>query len=384
VVQSLVLNNASSADFSGVVDLLADSLLVTKGDAVVVKADNKVLASEWCDTNGDGVIDVLSIETALKAGTSQRLAFIKPSDLDKVETAKKTQAELWHKTTGKFKDGKYVGGGNFSRFDSLRVPDGFTDHAYFIKYEGPGWESDKVGYRLYLDWRNAIDVFGKRTPEPVLQQVGLDGYESYHHLQNWGMDVLKVGKSLGIGSTAWWDGEKAIRVEQTDSVTCKIIADGKLRSQVQICYNGWQFQDEKVDLLSLKSIVAGSRMTHEYLRFNQPVANICTGMRKEANTEKISILSAGLKWGCLAIWGQQSLNNDYLGLAVIYPLRSEPVVTEDANSHVVVFQKESKHIEYYFLAAWELEQNGITTREAFVRYLEEQLALLEQPVTCNY
>ncbi|MCU4158018.1 DUF4861 domain-containing protein [Carboxylicivirga sp. A043] len=383
-VQSLTLNNSSSADFNGVVNLQADSLLAQKGSAVVIKAGQTILPSQWSDTDGDGTVDVLSIETHLKAGDAQSLTLISSSELAKQVTVKKTQAELWHKTTGKFKDGKYVGGGNFSRFDSLRVPDGFTDHAYFIKYEGPGWESDKVGYRLYLDWRNAIDVFGKRTAEPVLHQVGLDGYESYHHLQDWGMDVLKVGKSLGIGSTAWWDGEKAIRVEQTDSVSCKILSDDNLRSQVRIWYNGWQLQDEKVNIISLKSIDAGSRMTREYLSFNKPVANICTGIRKEPDTEKISLISAAQQWGCLATWGAQSLNNDQLGLAIIYPLLYETKITEDEHSHVVVFQKASKNVEYYFLAAWELEQNGITSREAFVSYLDEQLTLLEQPVTCIY
>lgn len=39
----------------------------------------------------------------------------------------------------------------------------FRDHAYYIKYERPGLESDKVGYRFYFDQRNAIDVFGKKT-----------------------------------------------------------------------------------------------------------------------------------------------------------------------------------------------------------------------------
>ncbi len=383
-VQSLTLNNSSSADFNGVVNLQADSLLVLKGSAVVIKAGQTIVPSQWSDINGDGTLDVLSVEIQLKAGDSQPITLINSSESGHHQALKKTQAELWHKTTGKFKDGKYVGGGNFSRFDSLRVPDGFTDHAYFIKYEGPGWESDKVGYRLYLDWRNAIDVFGKRSSELVLDQVGLDGYESYHHMQDWGMDVLKVGKSLGIGSTAWWDGEKAIRVEQTDSVSCKILSDGNLRSQVKIWYNGWQLQDEKIDLVSLKSIDAGSRMTREYLSFNKPVANVCTGIRKEADTEKIGLISANRNWGCLATWGQQSLNKDYLGLAVIYPLQYEPSVTEDKHSHVVVFQKASKSVEYYFLAAWELEQNGITTREDFINYLEDQLTLLEQPVSYVY
>src|SRR5699024_10733179 len=77
---------------------------------------------------------------------------------------KRTQAELSIKKGGKFENREYIGG-KFENVDSLRVPDEHTDHSWFIRYEGPGWESDKVGYRFYLDWRNATDVFGKTTEE---------------------------------------------------------------------------------------------------------------------------------------------------------------------------------------------------------------------------
>lgn len=106
------------------------------------------------------------------------------------------------------------------------MPDEHTDHSYYIRYEGPGWESDKVGYRYYLDWRKAIDVFGKKTGDMVLQQVGQDGFDSYHELQDWGMDVLKVGNSLGVGSLGLFYEGKAIRVDKTDSVIVRIAENG--------------------------------------------------------------------------------------------------------------------------------------------------------------
>ena len=32
----------------------------------------------------------------------------------------------------------------------------------------------------------------------VLQDVGQDGYDSYHEMADWGMDVLKVGDAAGV------------------------------------------------------------------------------------------------------------------------------------------------------------------------------------------
>src|SRR5688500_11808476 len=129
---------------------------------------------------------------------------------------KRTQAELSHKVNGEWKEREYIGG-EFKNVDYLRVPPEHKDHSWFIRYEGPGWESDKVGYRFYLDQRNAVDVFGKIVSEPVLQKAGQDGFDSYHELQPWGMDVLKVAKSLGVGSIGTLTSSGAMRVEKTDS-----------------------------------------------------------------------------------------------------------------------------------------------------------------------
>ena len=134
---------------------------------------------------------------------------------------KRTQAELSHKVGGRFVNRVYEGG-EFQNVKYLRVPPEHTDHSLFIRYEGPGWESDKVGYRFYLDWRNAIDVFGKKVPDMVLQEIGQDDFESYHSMCPWGMDVLKVGESLGLGTLGMWYENKAERVAVTDSIICEI------------------------------------------------------------------------------------------------------------------------------------------------------------------
>ena len=69
-----------------------------------------------------------------------------------------------------------------------------------FQYEGIGWENDIVGFRNYLDLRNGIDIFGKRVPDMVLDEVDKDQNSHYHELGSWGMDILKVGTSLGAGS----------------------------------------------------------------------------------------------------------------------------------------------------------------------------------------
>ena len=77
----------------------------------------------------------------------------------KEATDVKTYAEISIKEGGHWEGRKYLEG-TFKNVDSVKVPAEHTDHSWYIRYEGPGWESNKIGYRLYLDWRNAIDIFG--------------------------------------------------------------------------------------------------------------------------------------------------------------------------------------------------------------------------------
>jgi len=286
-------------------------------------------------------------------------------------------AELWQKTGGKFVDRKYVGGGPFVEVDSIRVPDECADHSFFIKYEGPGWESNLVGYRFYLDWRNANDVFGKKTGKMVLENVGQDGYESYHNMQDWGMDNFKVGATLGIGSIAYWNGKAAERVAKTDSVICKILAKGPIRAMIQTNYYGWQTNDFKTSFTSFLSIDANSRLTKEVLIFDKAPSTICTGMIKDTTCQQIKIVEG--EWTAFGDWGKQSLNNDNLGLVVIVKNSSIIDFKTDNSNDVVVLKPENNKATWYFGAAWELEPNGIKTIDQFKSYISSQLELLNKP-----
>lgn len=296
---------------------------------------------------------------------------------------KRTQAEISIKKGGEFVNREYIGG-EFENIDSLRVPDEHTDHSWYIRYEGPGWESDKVGYRLYLDWRNATDIFAKTTDEIVLQKVGQDGFDSYHEMQDWGMDVLKVGKSLGIGSLSTFHNGKAIRVDKTDSVISKILENGAVYSSVQNDYYGWSVAGTSVNVLSKLSIHAGTRLSHyEVVLEGGDLDNISTGIGKDKKAKLYTSEGGNGKWGYIATYGDQSLNDDNLGLAVLFPNQRFIEFTEDEFSHVVKLKPESGKIDYYFLGAWELEPNGITNEKDFMDYVNKTAVELANPVEAS-
>ncbi|THH41811.1 DUF4861 domain-containing protein [Neolewinella litorea] len=378
-----VVNTQNVPHADGVVRLdLADVPILDPDTPVRFSVAGKNVPYQALDEDRDGRTDGYVLLLDLAAREQQTVAVHPLKEGEAVPNfPQRTQAELSHKINGRWQDREYLGG-TFRNVDSLTVPPEHTDHSWYLRYEGPGWESDLVGYRFYLDWRNATDVFGKRTTDMVLQDVGQDGFDSYHEPADWGMDVLKVGKALGVGSLATWHEAGALRVEQTDSVSAAIVANGPVESRIRTRYHGWTVGDRTTDVVSELSIHAGSRLTRHDVALSDPLDNLATGIVKLEQGEVLQGQAGD--WAYLATWGPQSLAGDLLGLAVLYRSSDLQQVTEDTHSHVVVLTPRDRQLTYYFLAAWEMDPQAIKTREAFTSYLEEQLQRLNAPLAPSF
>lgn len=305
------------------------------------------------------------------------------------EFKSRAYAEIAQKVDYEMKDGKYIGG-RYQNFDSLRVPDDHIDHNELYKYEGPGWESDKVGYRMYIDWRNRTDIFGNTTNDLVLKKVGVKDLfavtDSYHELQSWGMDVFKVNLTLGIGTYAMYsDTSKVglVSVESRDSVFVKIPENGPVLAGVHVDYYGWQVDDKKYDLSSDLSITAGSRLTKADLKITNNPECLITGFAKYEGTEFIKGTSSE-GWNYIGLYGTQSLNNDDLGIALFYNNNGLIKQTEDDANYIVELKPQDEKVQYYFCAAWEKEPNGIKNIDEFKEYLELVNSELNNPVKIEY
>lgn len=381
---SIEVKNTLNFERANTTILISSSELKThfpRAEAFAVYGDGKEVPSQLV-TEGPNAGLMVLIESINKAEIKQ--LSIKAISKDSVTVfPKRTQAELSIKEGGEWEGREYIGG-SFKNVDELRVPDEHTDHSWYIRYEGPGWESDLVGYRFYLDWRNATDVFGKTTSDMVLQDVGQDGFDSYHEQSDWGMDVLKVGKSLGIGSPAYFSEGNAIRIDSTDSIYSKVLVNGSIYSSVKTDYYGWEVADTKLDINSYYSIHAGSRLTYHHIDYTGEAENLATGIGKSDSAKLFTSKGSASAFGYMATYGNQSLNNDKLGLAVLFPAAHLKELTEDKYSDVVVLNPADNAIDYFFLAAWELEKEGITTQEDFLKYVEQTAKELANPLQVSW
>ncbi len=348
----------------------------------LIKNGNEVIPYQVI-TNEEGIKSICLVLN-LNANEEKILSVSYINEREEPYYPIRTYAELAMKPGNIYYDGKFRGN-SFVNVTKLKVPLIHTDHDALFKYEGPGWESEKVGYRFYLDWRNAIDIFGKKKDQLILANVGIHDTvakdDSYHSMQDWGMDIFKVGSSLGIGSLGMWYNGKVNMVSKTDSIYCEITKNGPIKSEVKTNYFGWRVGDNKYNLQAKLSITAGSRFTKNEIEISDNPHNIVTGIAKYSGTEFFRSNFTG-EWSYIALYGDQTLVGDIdkLGLAIFY--RNEDLIdlTEDNLSYIIKLRPMNGKTHYYFCAAWEQEENGIKNLEQFKEYLFQTQQLLNNPI----
>lgn len=285
-------------------------------------------------------------------------------------------AEISVKEGGKWEGCKYVGG-IYKNVQSLKNAPEHTDHSFDIRYEGPGFENKHIAYRLYLDWRNSIDIFGKYSDTIVLPKVGIEGSQSYHEKCEWGSDILNSGQGMGIGSIGRYLNNGVLHFNEVDSTLVKIENEKKF-SAVNVDYFGWKTANDKIDFKSKLTVVPEERFVKHTITPSKKIDGICTGIVKLNKLEVIKKTSDNKKWAYIATYGAQSVFSENLGMAIFYETTTVENSAEAVYDHLLLFKPTVNPISYYFLAAWEKEKAGIKTKEEFLAYLDKNLAILNK------
>ncbi|MCD8285491.1 MAG: DUF4861 domain-containing protein [Prevotellaceae bacterium] len=104
------------------------------------------------------------------------------------------------------------------------------------------WENDRAAFRMYsyllkrreASTGNGIDLWQKKKPEPVLQQMY--SLPNYHEESEWGVDGYNVnGLRLGCGAINHVTEGELLTHDPYDE--CLIVEDGALRSEFVVTYN---------------------------------------------------------------------------------------------------------------------------------------------------
>ena len=378
----------SRSDLSEKVELKVGMLPVLKQE------DGQLVPSQLDDLDTDGEWDEIAVLLDFEAGETKELQidFLEKGNYPEFE--KRTNLRLAIKQ----EDGSYK---EVDKYQALPCDDGFE---VIAQAESVNWENDKIAFRNYFDCRNVKDLFGKLKPGLILDKLSLPEMGSYHDLNDWGMDVLHCGSSLGAGGLALLKNDSLYRLGSTEVYQYVKITEGPVRSVFELRYEGWDVDGDELQAVERITIYPGKYWFESDVTVSgcpqgsQIVTGIVTSHLKR---EPFQFDAADFQ--CIGTHGVQSLNNDELGMAVIVPADEAGKIdrTTDINffklGYKTVPQKSFSNIisetyfigqkcqsnqpaKHYFFSVWGLDKEQWKSEEGFRNYITEEAEKLSQPV----
>ena len=282
------------------------------------------------------------------------------------------------------------------------------------------WENDRGAYRVYGpalqktgERSFGIDVWSKNTPELVVEQrywtedvVMMPTVEklrrenrlkgdslyrtiSYHHDHGRGMDLYKVGATLGCGTPALMDGDVLIYPYCFKSY--EVLDNGPLRTTVLLNYEKKAFNGDSITEHRLISLDKGSnfnRCTVWYTGMTKP-ARLASGVVIHSENKDGYVL--GDDYVAYADpTDNPRVNNCQLFVATLYPKNNvltvmlpfdQPSNGSEGHALGIVDGYKGERFTYYFGSAW--SKYDVRTMAEWQQRIAWTLRSLRQPLKVN-
>lgn len=378
-----VSNPAKTERKATPVVLQLDKYGIETKSAIVTNAEGKEIPSQLDDLNGDGKFDELCFITDLKKKEKQTFSIKLMADGKQKEYEPQVYAQMMltnKKIKSSNKQDLYI--------SSLTVENG-TNPYWMLHHHGPAFENEMVGYRIYFDHRQTVDIYGKYRKGLELKQTQFYP-DAEQKKAGFGDDVLWVGQTFGLGALRGWDGEKPQMLQDVDHRTQRIISRGPLRTIVEVIDEGWNTMNprkEKIDMKTKYTLYAGRRDCFVDISFNKPVPTyeLATGIINVKNSVEHSD-NKGLR-GC---WGTDwpvsekdsvGKKRETVGLGIRIPAKNvvkELPANKDNYPYVVGNMTDELHYNITFCS--DNESFGYHSAEEWFKYLDAWKEELEKPV----
>ena len=302
-------------------------------------------------------------------------------------------------------------------YTALQLRDKQDKHPDVLRVEAPGksnifndiymhgitLESDVVGYRIYFDHRQNIDLYGKkhrRIELPVTQFYTSEQQKQ----QDYGDDVLWAGDAIGCGSFKDWKKGQPENWTEVGVRGQRVVTTGPLRTVVEVYDLGVKEEDDLLyDMHQYYTLYAGHRDMQVEVQFTPSSGKkpfekkfFCTGVQKVGETADEATRkghkSQGFvkKEGLAASWGcdypdmgkKQQWAPEAVGLAVYVPKEYISETKEDKLNYLFVVQPDKKHcLRYHVSFCADKEDEGYHTAKDWFASLDDWKDQVNHPVT---
>lgn len=358
---------------SGFMDLPTDQKVP------VVLVAGKEVPSQLDDLNGDGVWDELAFQIDIERNSKEEVK-VKWVSSDKAPVyPRRTAAKLGVRSN---QDGK------FSSVTKEFRPENWTARQQPARYqmEGPCWENDKVVFRNFFDVRNTNEVFGKLTNQIVVDTLGQSGSD-FHSMGPSVMNILHAGPSMGLGGIAFIHNGLPFPIRNTTSAFYREVSVGPVRSVIELIYEGWQVENQNLNVKERISIWAGKFWfkTEVVITGFTGDKEIAVGISNIKNSSPAIYQTNNTGFSSLAGHARQSENADMLGIGLLFAnavfngygeaprLPVNPGLDTLSDSYFAKLKiRSGQPVEYLSFAAWEKTDPKFANSRYFLDLIQEE------------
>lgn len=259
----------------------------------------------------------------------------------------------------------------FWRADSLQVSEIASQQAVqynFVGHHGPAVENSHCALRLYFNDSGAIDVYSKSGKQMELAKYLWYPTDKQQAEEGAGCDEYLVGRTVGLGGIALWDGSEEVKLKATKGRTARV---GQIRggSFAEIVAYGVEYKGESVDILIRIEMKDNSRIAKVIGReLNGKKVQFLTGV----NYHKGETVEYGRNY--IAVWGVHpadvSAAPSPLGAGMWFsPRKFES--TEKTGDMVRLISKPATEISTKVVAA-SIKEDELGSEAKFISYMRKK------------
>ena len=244
-----------------------------------------------------------------------------------------------------------------------------------------GWESNWAAYRMF---NGRLDFLGKKLEGLYLEE------KDYHNIHKWGMDVLNLGKSSGLGGISLWEGDSQVPAynitsEKIIKVDKKVVVSGPVRSMVEVRFSDIKTENDNYEVIMKMAVYAENDFTQQSIIINSKKGNdiiYSPGIRKYEN-DKWNVNTSN---GTFVSWGLEKGIIGEVGLGLIFQIDNYISFSENEYDGFVKMKIQSgKEQTYYIYGEWRKGYYSPTAPN--IENLEKDLKMLSKklkvPVTVS-
>lgn len=255
----------------------------------------------------------------------------------------------------------------FWRSDSLQVNEIVSetgDQYRKVGHHGPAIENSHMILRLYFNDSGAIDLYSKSGRGMELERY-LWYPDAAQQAAGAGVDGYIVGKTVGCGGIALWDGEKEVKLVATKGRTARV-GETKKGSYVEMIAYGVEYMGGLVDIMIRIDVTAKSRLaTVTASELSGKKVQFLTGVNYHEGQKVIHDKDH------ISVWGTHPAKEASLPIGAALLFSSKAFLTVEKTDEMVrAISAPSSEIKTRILAAStkEAELNSARRFEEYVVY----------------